>query len=309
MTAPEAISRAALSVDVEDYFQVEVMRELCPRSAWDRFEDRTVANTERLLRIAAERGARATFFVLGWCAERHPDLVRRIASEGHEIASHGYDHELIYNQTPDEFREDVRRAKRLLEDLAGREVVGYRAPSYTIVERTRWALPILVEEGYRYDSSIFPIRRRRYGWPDAPSLPHRIQVADGRFIAEFPMPTLRVGPIRLPTTGGAYLRLLPFSFQKWWVRDAVKRARPFVMNIHPWEIDPGQPRLPVGRRIRVTHYHGQAHAARRLSALLALGAYRSVADVLQAMGLMEGTGDSRTPDSTDFSAGRDGVAR
>lgn len=281
-------SLAAFSVDVEDYFQVEALRPLCPPSEWGRFEDRTVANTERLLELMDHRGARGTFFVLGWTAERHPDLVRRIADAGHEVASHGYAHELVYRQTPNEFREDVRRARGLLEDLCGQPIVGYRAPSYTIVAGTLWALGILVEEGYLYDSSIFPIRRRRYGMPGARRWPHRIPVAEGRSIVEFPLPTIRWGKLfNTPATGGAYLRLLPFSLQLWAVRRFVKQKRPFIVNVHPWEIDPEQPRLRVGTRTRWTHYHNLDKVEPRLSKLLELSTYRTQLRVLRAIGLLD----------------------
>lgn len=277
---------AAFSVDVEDYFQVEALREICPRSTWDECEDRTAVNTERVLHILETQGARGTFFVLGWVAERHPELVRRIAAAGHEIASHGSDHELIYNQSPEGFRADVRRARRLLQDLSGQAVIGYRAPSYTIVARTQWALDVLEQEGYRYDSSIFPIARRRYGMPGAPRHPHRIALPDGRSIAEFPLPTVRFGPLNVPATGGAYLRLLPFAFQEWAVGRLLRTQRPFILTIHPWELDPDQPRFEVPRRTRWTHYHNLAAARSRLTRLLAMGRFRSLAEILQGLALI-----------------------
>jgi polysaccharide deacetylase family protein (PEP-CTERM system associated) len=281
-----ARSLAAFSADVEDWFQVEALRGLCPRSRWDTFEDRTCANTERLLALLEQHDVRGTFFVLGWCADRHPELVRRIAAAGHEIASHGFDHELVYNQTPEAFRADVRRARALLQDLSGQEVIGYRAPSYTIVERTLWALPILAEEGHRYDSSIFPIPRRRYGMPHAPRWPHRRNLDGTAGIAEFPLPTTRCGPFNLPATGGAYLRLLPYRFQSESLRRMLGESRPFVLTVHPWELDPDQPRMRVGLRTRWTHYHGLAHTAERLSGLLSLCAYRPLAAVLEELGLL-----------------------
>jgi len=279
-------SRAALSVDVEDYFQVEALRAHCPREKWETFEDRTVANTERLLVLFEQYAARATFYVLGWTAQRHPDLVRRVADAGHEIASHGFDHELLYNLAPDAFRRDVARARRLLQDLSGQPVVGYRAPSYTIMARTRWALPILAEEGYQYDSSIFPIARRRYGMPRAPRWPHRISLAGGASIAEFPLPTIRIGPLNLPATGGAYLRLLPFPLQRWAVASAIRARRPFVLTIHPWELDVDQPRFAVGPRTRWTHYHNLNHAQSRLTSLLAMGAFQPQGEILMRLGLL-----------------------
>ncbi len=284
--ATSAPHLAAFSVDVEDYFQVEALRPYCPRGQWASFEDRTERNTDRLLEILAAHSATGTFFVLGWTAQRHPDLVRRIAAAGHEVASHGFEHALVYTQSPDEFRQDVRQARELLRDLSGQEVVGYRAPSYTIMTRTLWALPILVEEGYRYDSSIFPIARRRYGMPRANRWPHKIRIDEERTIVEFPLPTLRLGPVNIPATGGAYLRLLPFELQRRTVRGLMAASRPFVLTIHPWELDPAQPRFPVGARTRWTHYHNLGQAQARLDHLLSLGKYRSIGEVLSDLGLV-----------------------
>jgi polysaccharide deacetylase family protein (PEP-CTERM system associated) len=279
-------SLAAFSTDVEDYFQAEALRRFCPREKWGSFEDRTEASTERLLAILAAHSIRGTFFVLGWTAERHPDLVRRIAAAGHEIGSHGSDHELIYRQSPEAYRQDIRRARELLRELSGQEVIGYRAPSYTIMTRTLWALPILAEEGYRYDSSIFPIARRRYGMPRANRWPHRLRIDDRLALAEFPLPTIRVGPLNLPATGGAYLRLLPLGIQQWSVKRMLRRRQPFVLTIHPWELDAAQPRFPVGGRTRWTHYHNLAASAGRLESLLALGHYRPIVEVISDLGLI-----------------------
>jgi polysaccharide deacetylase family protein (PEP-CTERM system associated) len=279
-------SLAAFSTDVEDYFQAEALRAFCPREQWGSFEDRTEASTDRLLAILAAHGIRGTFFVLGWTARRHPDLVRRIAAAGHEIGSHGSDHELVYRQSAEAYRLDVRRSRELLQDLSGQAVIGYRAPSYTIMTRTLWALPILVDEGYRYDSSIFPIARRRYGMPRADRWPHRLRVDDRREIAEFPLPTLKLGPVNFPATGGAYLRLLPFALQRASVARMMKAGRPFVLTIHPWEMDPGQPRFPVRIRTRWTHYHNLDRSRDRLEALLAMGRYRPILEVLSDMGLV-----------------------
>ena len=278
---------AAFSADVEDYFQVEALNPFCPRSEWETFEDRVVPNTERVLSVLERTSSRGSFFVLGWIAERHPELVRKIADAGHEIASHGFGHELVYNLTPEEFRADIRRTRELLRSISGQDVIGYRAPSYTIMKRTQWALPILAEEGYRYDSSVFPIARRRYGDPDAPRWPHRVDVGGGRSLTEFPLPTNRImGKLNAPTTGGAYLRLLPYGLQKRSVAGLVKSGRPFVVNVHPWELDPEQPRFPVGTRTRWTHYHNLAQTETRLEGLLGMAVYRPQAEVLAAMGLL-----------------------
>jgi len=285
-TAQPSASMAAFSVDVEDYYQAEALRSFCPREQWPTFEDRTERNTERVLEILAARGVRGTFFALGWSAQKHPGLIRRIAAAGHEIGSHGFDHELVYNQGPDAYRQDIRRARGLLQDLTGQEVIGYRAPSYTIMTRTLWALQILAEEGYRYDSSIFPIARRRYGMPRAQRWPHRLRTAGGQALAEFPLPTLSLGPLNAPATGGAYLRLLPFGLQRSAVARMLKKGTPFVLSIHPWELDPGQPRFAVGLRTRWTHYHNLGKAEARLTALLSLGRYRTLAEVLADLGLL-----------------------
>jgi polysaccharide deacetylase family protein (PEP-CTERM system associated) len=286
MTGPAPSRLAAFSTDVEDYYQAEALRPFFPRATWDGLDDRTEANVDRILAILAEHRVRGTFFVLGWTAERHPGLVRRIAAEGHEIASHGYDHELIYRQSVEAFRADVRRARALLQDLSGQEVCGYRAPSYTIVHRTRWALAVLAEEGHRYDSSVFPIRRRKYGIPDAPREPYRIDDAGASGLIEFPLPAVRIGPLNVPATGGAYLRLLPIAFQTWAVRRLLEEGKAVVLNVHPWELDPDQPRLPVGPRTRWTHYHNLDRAEGRLRTLLALAAFRSQSDVLGELGLL-----------------------
>ena len=275
----------AFTTDVEDYFQAEALREFCPREQWASFEDRTEPNTERVLAILDRRGVRGTFFVLGWTAGRHPALVRRIADAGHEIASHGFAHELIYRQTPDAFRDDVRRARGLLQDLSGQEVIGYRAPSYTIVARTLWALPILADEGHRYDSSVFPIRRRKYGIPDAPRSPYRVGGEAGDLV-EFPLPALRFGSLGFPATGGAFLRLLPLGFQIRAVRRLGDEHRPVALNVHPWELDPGQPRFAVGLRTRWTHYHNLGQTEHRLERLLNLGRFGTMTQVLQERGFL-----------------------
>jgi polysaccharide deacetylase family protein (PEP-CTERM system associated) len=264
---PTAIVNA-MSIDVEDYFHVSAFDGLVPRSRWDTMESRVCANTMRLLDIFDEFNVRSTFFVLGWVGERHPDLVATIARRGHEIASHGYAHRLIYDQTPAAFRDDVRRAKGILEDAGGRAVCGYRAPSYSITPRSLWALDVLAEEGYEYDSSIFPIRHDRYGIPVSGRKPYRID-RGGRTLIEVPGSTARVGPLNLPVAGGGYFRLLPY----WWTRWGIARIneteqRPAVFYLHPWEIDPDQPRMQVGRLSRFRHYRHLDQTESRLRQLL-----------------------------------------
>jgi polysaccharide deacetylase family protein (PEP-CTERM system associated) len=268
MTSPGAPITNALTIDVEDYFQVSAFDAVVPRTAWDACESRVCRNTERVLEVIEGAGVRATFFVLGWVAERFPQLVRRIAEGGHEIASHGYGHRLIYEITPDAFREDVRRSKAVLEGAAGVAVEGYRAPSYSITERSLWALDVLIEEGFTYDSSIYPIHHDRYGMPNAPRHLHTISRLSG-VIVEVPGSTVRVGGVNLPVGGGGYFRLLPYAWTRWGIRRVnVRERRPAVFYLHPWEIDPDQPRFDVGAIGRFRHYHNLSRTEGRLRRLL-----------------------------------------
>jgi polysaccharide deacetylase family protein (PEP-CTERM system associated) len=258
----------AMSIDVEDYFHVSVFDGIVPRSAWPGMESRVVANTTRLLDLFEEFHVRSTFFVLGWVGERHPELVRTIASRGHEIASHGYAHRLVYDQTPDAFRTDVRRAKQLLEDASGRRVTGYRAPSFSITPRSLWALDVLLEEGYEYDSSIFPIRHDRYGIAVSGRSPYVIERSAGRLV-EVPGSTTRIGLMNMPVSGGGYFRIFPYAWTRWSIGrvNRVER-RPIVFYLHPWEIDPEQPRLQAGALGRWRHYRNLHRTETRLRQLL-----------------------------------------
>jgi polysaccharide deacetylase family protein (PEP-CTERM system associated) len=272
----------AMSVDVEDYFHVSVFDGIVPRTQWAQMESRVCANTTRLLDLFAEFNVRSTFFVLGWVAERYPELVKTIADRGHEIASHGYAHRLIYDQTPAAFREDVRKAKRLLEDASGCAVLGYRAPSYSITPRSLWALDILIEEGYGYDSSIFPIRHDRYGIPVSPRDPFPIE-RDGGTLMEVPGSTVRVGPLNLPIAGGGYFRLLPYQWTRWGIaRLNTVEQQAAVFYIHPWEIDPEQPRLHAGWLGRLRHYRNLDQTEARLRALLTDFRFSTVGSLLRA---------------------------
>ncbi len=243
----------ALSVDVEDYFQVEAFADRVLRADWDHFPSRVTANVERLLQLFDECEAKATFFILGWVAKRHPGLVRRISEQGHEIASHGVTHRMITALTPTEFRGEALDSRLLLEDLSNSPVIGFRAPSYSVNRHTLWALEVLRETGYEYDSSIYPIRGQRYGYPEGPIAPTRIP-AGKRDIAEFPLPSIPLGPLRLPVLAGAYLRLFPA-----WISLAAadyhdRSGIPLVLNVHPWEIDPEQPSIGGSRLLKWTHY-------------------------------------------------------
>jgi len=274
----------AMTVDVEDYFHVSAFDGVVSRDRWHEYESRVVANTERLLAIFAEFGVRATFFVLGWVAEREPVLIRRIASAGHEIASHGYGHRLVYSQTPAEFRDDVRHSKTLLEAAIGRPVVGYRAPSFSITEKSLWAFDVLIEEGYLWDASVFPIRHDRYGIATAPRRPFWIghgkaamamtgidePAAPGPSLLEIPASTVRFGGVNLPTGGGGYFRLLPYWWTDWGIGHVNRlEQRPAVFYLHPWEIDPGQPRQRAAPWLsRFRHYRNLGATAGRLRRLL-----------------------------------------
>jgi len=258
----------AMTIDVEDYFQVSAFDAVVRREAWADFPSRVVANTEKILAIFAEHRVKATFFVLGWVAERFPSIVASFAAAGHELASHGFMHRLVYEQTPDAFRDDVRRAKALIEDQAGQTVRGYRAPSYSITRKSLWALDVLVEEGYAYDASIFPIRHDRYGIPDAPRHPHSLKRAAGE-LAEAPPSTVRMGSMNLPVAGGGYFRLLPYGWTRWGIaRINAKEKQPAVFYLHPWEIDPEQPRLQASPLSRFRHYRHLDKTEGRLRRLL-----------------------------------------
>jgi len=269
----------ALSIDVEDYFHTVALQEVVARKDWEKCEARVAGNTLRLLELLAAYGVRATFFVLGWVAERDPHLVKRIHAAGHEVACHGYDHQLIYRLSPEEFRRRVYRAKDVLEQLIGAAVKGFRACTFSIRRDTLWALDILIEAGFTYDSSIFPIAHDRYGIPDAERFPHKIQ-RPGGCIYEFPLSTVRCFGMNLPLAGGGYLRLLPYAYTSWGIRRLNRKGRPVVVYTHPWEIDPAQPRLPVSWLIRLRHYTNLGGMERRLKKLLREFRFAPLAEVL-----------------------------
>jgi polysaccharide deacetylase family protein (PEP-CTERM system associated) len=262
----QSVIKHCLSFDVEEHFQVSAFASPIRRRHWDSFTSRVEANTEAILSLLEDRNVRATFFILGWVAHRHPGLVKKLADKGHEIASHGYSHETITGQTPGLFREDIRRAKQILEDTIGAPVYGYRAPSFTITRDTQWALPVLVEEGYVYDSSIFPIMHDRYGMRGANPWCHQLQTNSGS-IWEVPPSTLNIGGVRVPIAGGGYFRLYPFSCLKWMLKRASQQG-PLVLYLHPWELDPQQPRMSGSLVSRFRHYVNLGKTAGRLSQLL-----------------------------------------
>lgn len=273
------VVRHFFTVDVEEYFQVVALSPWAPFDRWEGFESRVEGTVDRLLGLMDSHGAGGTFFTVGWLAERHPLLIKRIAAAGHEIASHTYDHVRITHQTPQAFRESVRRTKGLLEDLTGTSVVGFRAPSFSIVRGTEWALDLLIEEGHRYDSSLFPVSRRGYGYVGGGRDPYWIDRPAGR-IAEIPPATWRVAGQTLPAAGGAYFRLLPYGLVRAALRSAASRGVPGTFYIHPWEWDPGQPRLPVPFATRIRHYGGLAGVWERIERLLAEFRFTAIRDQL-----------------------------
>lgn len=280
--------RNALTVDVEDYFHVSAFAGSINRDDWDNYPLRVVKNTQRLLELFDNSGVKATFFVLGWVAKRVPDLVREIAAQGHEVACHGYSHQLVYNQTPGEFREETLRSKSLLEDIIQTPVYGYRAASYSITNRSLWALDTLAEAGFAYDSSIFPVRHDRYGIPDAPSFPYHQDTPAGHRIVEFPLSTARLLGVRMPVAGGGYFRLYPYFLTRTGLRQINHQSsKPFIFYLHPWEIDHKQPRIEARWFSRFRHYNNLHRCEARLLALMKDFEFTTAREVLQDLGLLE----------------------
>ena len=276
----------AFTVDVEDYFQVEGFAKAIDRGSWDGFRTRVAASTSTLLELLAQHKVRATFFVLGWVARKHPEVVRQIVALGHEVASHGMSHRLIYTQTPAEFQRETRAAKALLEDLSQSPVVGYRAATYSITQRSLWALDILCEEGFQYDSSIFPMRHDRYGMPDAEPRPHILTTPGGGRLVEFPISVLHYCGAKVPVAGGGYFRLFPYRFTRWALRKLNARQQEFVFYVHPWEVDPEQPRVAAGALSRFRHYLNLDRCAERLGRLLGDFQFDTMRSVLARRNLL-----------------------
>jgi polysaccharide deacetylase family protein (PEP-CTERM system associated) len=281
----------ALTFDVEEYFHAEAFAEVVRSEEWPGLDSRVVAATHRLLALLGEAGASATFFVLGWVADRHPSLVRSIHAQGHEVACHGYGHQMITRLSRPQFGEDLRRAKAAIEDAAGVEVIGYRAPTFSVVRETLWSLEVLAEAGFRYDSSIFPIVHDRYGIPSAPRFPHRMAAGPGMTIAEFPLSTVARLGWRLPVAGGGYFRLFPYAVTGWALRHLNRHeGQPAIVYLHPWEIDPGQPRLPVGRLTQFRHSVNTRSTEGKLRRLVRDFRFAPVRDVLVGSGVMAAGG-------------------
>ena len=275
----------ALTIDVEDYFQVAAFDRNIDRANWSSMASRVEANTEKFLSITDEKGVKATFFVLGWIAERHPNLIKKIAAHGHEIASHGFSHKLIYSQDRQEFRQETAHTKSLLEDLAQQPVAGYRAASYSITQDSIWALDIIEELGFSYDSSIYPVRHDRYGLQGGPHSPYKIAINEGRELIEFPITTVDLLGYKLPVGGGGYFRIYPFALTK---RLLQRRQRqidsPFVFYLHPWELDPDQPKVAGASALsKFRHYHNLAKVEGRLQILLDMFEFGTMASVLAGL--------------------------
>jgi len=268
------------TVDVEEYFQVSALEPFAPRAQWELLPRRLDVGLHLLLDLLSEHGALATFFVLGWVGDRAPALVREIAERGHEVASHGSDHRRVTTITPDEFRDSVRSSKHLLEDITGKAVFGYRAPSFSIVRGGEWALEILVEEKYRYDSSLFPVRRKGYGFVGGKRDPYRLQLASGT-LDEIPPATVNVGRAIFPAAGGAYFRHLPYALVHSALLSAERRGVPGTFYIHPWELDPDQPRIAAPFLTRLRHYGGLARTIPRLKRLLSSFQFQPIAASLR----------------------------
>jgi polysaccharide deacetylase family protein (PEP-CTERM system associated) len=259
----------ALTIDVEEYFHPNAMDEVVSPDSWDGLPQRVEVNTYRVLDLLDAHETRATFFVLGWVAERTPRLVAEIARRGHEVACHGFAHRLVYRLGPERFRADVSRARALLEDLTGAPIAGFRAASYSIIRETLWALDILIDLGFTYDSSIFPVCHDLYGIPDFSRAPVRLQRAAGE-IVEIPPTAVRLLGRNWPVAGGGYLRLLPYGLTRWAIRHVNDREqRPAMVYVHPWELDVDQPRLAAGGRARLRQYTNLHRTETRLRRLLA----------------------------------------
>lgn len=293
----------AMTVDVEDYFHVAALARDIPRSQWDQMEYRVEANTQRLLKLFSDHKIKATFFVLGWVAQRSSKLVREIQAEGHEIASHGMSHKLVFNQTPEEFAIETRDAKVLLEDIIGGPVNGYRASTYSITKRSLWALNTLCDLGFKYDSSIFPIAHDVYGIPDAAQEPSVITAPNGKQIVEFPMSTVKMFGARIPVSGGGYFRLLPYLLTQAGLNKLNnKLQRPFVFYLHPWEIDTGQPRIKTKLLSRFRHYTNIDKCESRLIKLIEQFKFTSMADALNRLDLLPNRSDINSSDAISVAA-------
>ncbi len=277
----------AISIDVEDYYQVSAFAKSIDYKDWDQKESRVEKNTYALLELFEETQVKCTFFVLGWVAERYPALIADIAKAGHEVASHGYSHQLIYKQTQEVFKQETIKSKAIIEDIVQYEIQGYRAASFSIIKESQWALDVLYEAGFRYDSSIFPVKHDRYGMPGVQGQPHKLNTPSGNKLVEFPMTAKKMLGYQLPVSGGGYFRLYPYWFTKYALKSYAKEKQmPFMFYLHPWEIDPSQPKIDASWFSRFRHYNNLRKCKQRLTNLLSDFEFTTVADVLQKQGLL-----------------------
>ena len=283
----DAKIRHAMTVDVEDYFHVAAFADVIDTGRWDKYPCRVERNTDVLLQLFEKKQIKATFFVLGWVAERYPEIVRKIVAQGHELASHGYSHQLVYSQTPEVFREETRRSKQILEDQGQKPVVGYRAASYSITAKSLWALDILAELEFTWDSSIFPIRHDRYGMPNSPERPYRIKTSSGALLTEFPLTTAKVAGMSVPAAGGGYFRQYPYLLSRFlFKRASLNGTRPQIFYLHPWEIDADQPRVEGASWFsRFRHYTNLKRCLPRLERMIDDFPFTTVSESILAAGV------------------------
>ena len=278
----------AFTVDVEDYFQVEAFKNNINMSSWESFECNVEKNTDLILQLLNDKNIKGTFFVLGWIAERYPDVVKSIAEQGHEVASHGMTHNLVYKQSKEVFRQETYDSKSLLQDLSQQEVMGYRAATYSITNKSLWALDILHELGFRYDSSIFPMRHDKYGIADAQPDPHILKTPENNEIIEFPISIVKTRLLNLPIAGGGYFRIFPYMYTRWGLGRINSKNKPFVFYLHPWEVDPKQPRIEgISALSRFRHYTNLNHCYHRLEKLLDDFKFTTMETVLKDLELLK----------------------
>lgn len=282
----------AMTVDVEDYYQVSAFSKQIKKDDWGSFTSRVDLNTNHILDIFEKFNIKGTFFILGWVAEREQKLIKKISDKGHEIGCHGYRHDLVYNQTRDIFTEETQKSKRIIEDITGKAVNGYRAASYSITKKSIWAMDVLCEAGFKYDSSIFPIIHDRYGIPNAKTIPHVYNTESRNRIIEFPLSTVGIGNKRMPISGGGYFRLFPYWLTQLGLRNINKNNLPFIFYMHPWEIDINQPKIKSTFLSEFRHYNNIDKFEARLISLINDFKFTTVSDVLQINGLWDKYNDS-----------------